>query len=100
MENIKVLLIGVKRYSFEDKDSGRLIEGTKAHFLQMVAAEDDNTYGFIPAVTTMPYHYYEQAKKLEMPQLCDAILTLQLSGSKPSVKVTDFVPHGVYPLTV
>lgn len=100
MENVQVILTGLKRYSFQDRETGRQIEGTKAHFLQVVPAADENTAGYIPAVANLPYEYFERAKKLDLPHLCDAILSLQLTGNKPQVKVTDFIPKEPYPLTM
>lgn len=90
--NLRCIVTGLKRYSFTDKDTGKQIEGTKVHFLQMVAADDTDQYGFVPAVTTMAYDYFDKFKKHDLPQICDAILTVQLTGNRPQVKVSTFIP--------
>jgi len=98
MENVKVLLVGIRRYAFDDRESGRRIEGTKAHFLQLESQNEDNATGYIPSSANLPFDYYERFKKLGLPHVCNAVLTLQLTGNKPSVKVTDFVPVKPYKL--
>ena len=98
-QNLTCIVTGAKRYSFEDKDTKKQVEGTKVHFLQLNKVEENDAFGFIPAVTTMPYEYFEKLKGLKLPHLCDAILNVSLSGSRPQIKVSNFVPRKPYPLT-
>lgn len=90
--NLRCIVTGLKRYSFVDRETSKQVEGTKVHFLQMVKADDTDQYGFVPAVTTMPYEYFEKFRKYDLPQICDAILTVSLTGNKPLVKVSTFIP--------
>ncbi|MGG0816182.1 hypothetical protein ABE142_26465 [Paenibacillus alvei] len=84
----EVFVLAVSRYSFPDKQTGEIIEGTKVHYVERNAQNEDNLVGFNPTTANMPYDYFE--KMSHVPGVYKASIEISLSGRKPSLKITGF----------
>lgn len=94
MEIVDVVVTGVTQYSFEDQNTGKLIEGCNVHFLNLETEENSNLVGYVPMKSAIPYDSFKKFSHLEYPQFCKATIKLLLSGKRPSVKFINFEPIG------
>jgi hypothetical protein len=90
MENKKVMVLGVKRYSFNNRDTGELISGTKVHYYDLEPDLDENQVGFVASSENLPYEDFLSYKHMKLPAVCEAELSISLSGRKPVVKIKSF----------
>ena len=98
MDPMQVIILGASKYSFEDRETGRQIEGCKVHFLNLEEMDEENVTGFIPSSANMPYKYHEAVRSLELPHLAEAGVTVSFTGKKPTVKIASFDPIKPFPL--
>ena len=90
--NVQVTLLGVQSYSFQDKESGRQVEGTNCFFIEQAPANTDNKAGFVPNKATLPVEAFNDLKKLSFPCDCEAVVSTEFSNKGVRSKVTNFKP--------
>lgn len=58
---MKCLVLGARRYSFKDSESGALVEGAKLHYLTLDGEQDGDTdqKGELPFEVSIPLPVYE-----------------------------------------
>lgn len=88
MDKVQVIVIGVSRYNFPDKQTGEIIAGTKVHYFEHKAVDEENTVGYIPQTANLPYASFDGFDTV--PGVYNAELTMSLRGRKPSLMVTGF----------
>lgn len=92
MDKVKVTLLGVQSYSFQDKESGRQVEGTNCFFIEQAPANADNKAGFVPNKATLPVIAFDQLKHLSFPSDCEAVVSTEFTNKGVRSKITDFKP--------
>lgn len=88
----RVIVLGARRYSFVNKESGEIIEGTKVFYVEPEGKVEKDTQGFLPSEANLPLEYYETLGQL--PGIYDAEISLNLGTRKPGLKVTGFTLVG------
>lgn len=90
--DITLHVVGARRYSFNDRETGRLVEGVNVFYLSEDKT-DENSCGQVPAKVTLPYHFFDKIKTFEFPATCKAQLqqTLTAKGVKTNVVGLDFI---------
>jgi hypothetical protein len=63
-------VVGATRYSFEDRESKRLVEGVNVWFMQ--ESEGKDAVGQIPAKVSLPIDTWEDVRYLPFPIDCEA----------------------------
>lgn len=87
MQTIELNAVGARRYSFEDRDSKRLVEGVNIYYLNEEV--NDDVVGVIPAKVTLPYDAWNKVSRFPFPCACDATLTQTLTAKGVKTNVTD-----------
>lgn len=88
MEKLKVVVLGANRYSFEDRETKREIEGCKVHYVGINAESSQNQIGMVPLSENMEYGYFNQLGTV--PGVYEATVELQMRGRKLQNKITSF----------
>lgn len=79
MTDFNILVEGASKYSFTDRDSGRLVEGVNV--FHMIEAENENQLGQIPSKITLPIESWNYLVKFNYPCTC-SLVTKQILGKK------------------
>ena len=90
--NMNVIVLGVNQYSFQDKDSQRLIEGCSVHYVKLDAEESDDKRGYHPVKASLPQEQYGMFKGVGFPQECQASIEIDLGSKKNQLKIKSFKP--------
>lgn len=90
MDNVKVTLLGISSYSFQDKESGRQVEGTNCWFIEQTPANEDSKAGFVPNKATLPVEAFHQLKHFTFPSECNAVLKTEFTSKGVRTKIVDF----------
>ena len=85
----EVLVFGVRRYQFADKQTGEVMEGTTVHYAD-TSTQDGDQKGYVPAKANLKFEDYSIFKDENLPGIYEAQMDMVLRGSKPSLKVTGF----------
>lgn len=88
MNDIKVIVLGANRYSFEDQKTGKQVEGCKVHYVPVSGEESDHTIGSIPQSVNMPYAYFNKLN--QVPGVYDAELKMGMRGRNMTLTVAEF----------
>lgn len=91
MDALKVLILGVQRYKFEDQKTEREVSGTTVHFIQLSHTNEEDKIGYFPTKSTLSYDSYEAFRGLQFPLSADAEWTLDLANKKNPIKVLGFL---------
>lgn len=82
---LKVNVIGAKRYSFNDRESGRLVEGVNVFYTRPADGSDE--IGEVTQKVTLPIDTFPKIKSFKFPANCEVVLEQKLSSkgvvSKP-----------------
>jgi hypothetical protein len=89
MGTLQVLILGVSRYNFEDKD-GKKLTGTSVHYVQLSHSNENDKFGYFPAKANLSYDDFEVFRGLKFPLQADADWTLDMSNKRNPVKITGF----------
>lgn len=87
---VKVVVMGVSRYSFPDQKTNQLIEGTKVNYIEQVPADEENVIGHTPQSAVLDYHAFDKFLGKGLPAVYDCDLSVSLVGRKPSLKINGF----------
>lgn len=87
MENMKVVVLGANRYSFED-DKGRTVEGCKVHYINIGNKPGENELGSIPKAQNMEYSFFNKIG--QVPGIYEAKLAFDMRGKNIRINITDF----------
>lgn len=90
MENVEVTILGVSAYSFNDKETGRLVEGCNVWFIEKDPENNENAKGFVPRKATLPIDTFDKLKSLTFPHVAKAELTTKFSTRGAVTKITGF----------
>lgn len=88
MQNMKVVVLGANRYSFDDKKTGRTVEGCKVHYISLDNSTGDNEIGSIPMSQSMEYSFFNKIG--QVPGIYEAVTALDMRGKKLGIKIVDF----------
>lgn len=88
---MKVLIIGAKRYSFINKDTGEHISGLNVHYLDPAYREDNNnTKGLLPIKITALDKVFDQLS--EIPGIYEVDFRQRPGqGSKPVLTLVNAI---------
>lgn len=91
MNEIPVVILGVKPYSFENEQKQKL-EGVTVHYYstQPKGVNVKHT-GFIPAKCSVPTDQLGYLEKLKFPASARAIYTIDLANNRNPIKITGFL---------
>lgn len=85
----KVMVVGVKTYSFNDESKNKKIEGAKVSYLTPLASNKQNEIGYLPLQASIPLEMASQLQ--EVPALYDIKYDFVPGrNNKPEVIVTGF----------
>jgi hypothetical protein len=79
-------VVGASRYSFEDKDSKRLVEGVNVFFLQDASNQDQ--IGQITSKVSLPISAWGGITQIKFPSDCEAFVEQQFTSKGIKSKVT------------
>lgn len=85
---IELYVVGAKAYSFNDRETGRLVEGVNIFYLNEDKT-DNQSVGQVPAKVTLPFHFFDKVSTFKFPSLCKATLEQQLTAKGVKTKVVD-----------
>lgn len=88
MKKNEVRVIGVSRFDFKDRQTGKDIQGTKVHFHTLDPVENSDVKGVIPQTANVPLSHYELFTTVPGVYLMDVSVSVQ--GSKPRLVVEGF----------
>lgn len=88
MQNMKVVVLGANRYSFDDEKTGRTVEGCKVHYISLDNSTGDNEIGSIPMSQSMEYSFFNKIG--QVPGIYEAVTALDMRGKKLGIKIVDF----------
>jgi hypothetical protein len=86
----QVIVLGMSRYSFVDRETGAKVEGTKVHYVERYFQNEEHSIGVIPQTATMDYEFFDSLKPEQIPGVYDAELMISLRGKKPVLRIMDF----------
>lgn len=92
MEKLKVIVTGVNKYDFKDRDTGKQIQGCSVHFIDLNPNGSEYSAGYFPNKANVEYMMFDRLSKLELPYLCEAELSLNLSNKSRPWKIVSFDP--------
>lgn len=92
MDQVKVTLLGVQSYSFEDEKTKRQVEGTNCFFIEQTSSNTDNKAGFVPVKATLPIMAFDQLRHLAFPCDVNAVIKTEFTGKGIKTKIIDFKP--------
>ena len=78
---------GASRYSFNDRDTGRLVEGVNVFFMQTASTADQ--VGKIPQKVSLPISAWDKVKAIPFPIDCEAVIEQQFTSRGIKSKVVD-----------
>ena len=83
-------VVGATRYSFQDKESKRQVEGVNVWFMQN--ADGENQVGKIPQKISLPIDSWVKVSVLPFPCACEAVVEQSFSSKGIKSKVTALEP--------
>ena len=92
MNNVKLIVTGLSRYSFNDETTGRLVQGCSVHYVDPQNQSGSDTMGYLPGKANCDYSVFDRLAKLEFPHICDAIVAINFTSKNKSFRITDFIP--------
>lgn len=84
---MRALVLGVSRFDFKDKETGKKIRGAKVWYLPAEALEMDNKRGLEPCVINADYSIFEQF--LHLPGFYDINFEIFISKGNTSIRFLD-----------
>lgn len=93
---LEVLVLGAKQYSFVNKETGEVVEGTKVTYIDL--KQDQTGNGYEVASATMGYDDMSQFAKL--PGVYKALIGMTVSGGKLRTKIESFKFVSAYSFAV
>lgn len=87
MQNQTLKIEGVRKYSFTDDKTGRLVEGVNVYFLQ--EEHDEHTIGKIPAKISLPITAWNKVSRFHFPCECAPEFKQEFSAKGVRTKVVD-----------
>lgn len=84
----KVVVLGVKRYKFPDRETGEIRDGCSVHYIDLETVEENDLYGVLPQKASLPYETFEKFKN--GTGIYEADLALDFKGKQPTIKLKDF----------
>ena len=86
-----IIVLGVKKYSFANQDTGEIVEGTNVYWIPKQTENDNNLLGFNPQKTNFQsLEKFETFKTYKFPAQAKAQINFSFVGNKPKITVTDF----------
>ncbi|WP_103110852.1 hypothetical protein [Brevibacillus reuszeri] len=87
-QKMQVLVLGANRYSFEDQQTKREIEGTKVHYVSLEPISEDNSKGLLPKAETMEYGYFKELGTV--PGIYEATVQFVMHNRGLRAKIVNF----------
>lgn len=88
MSDLKLNVVGARRYSFNDRETGRLVQGVNVYYLGSPENGED-TCGVIPAKVTLPYETFNKISSFPFPSICIAKTAQVLTAKGVKTNVVD-----------
>jgi len=90
MDTLKVLILGVSKYNFQE-DGGRQVSGVTVHFVQLTPSATDDKVGFFPTKASFSdLAVFDQFRGQEFPLSAEASWSLDMSNKRQPIKITGF----------
>lgn len=86
-----VIVLGVSKYNFTQRDTGEIIQGTKVHYVNAAEQKEDNTLGKIPQTANMAYEIFSKFLDINYPSNFLMKMSIKMSGKSPKLIVEDFI---------
>lgn len=86
----RVIVLGVSRYSFPDKNSGEIIEGAKVNYVEERPADEENVVGHTPQTANVKYKEFDELYAQGVPGVYDAHMRVDMTGRQPKLKIDAF----------
>lgn len=98
MEKQKVVMLGTSKYSFTDKESGRLVEGCSVHYLDVDRSfQGGDKAGYQPLKTTLDISLFDKYKHYQFPLFANCDIDINFNAKKPYLKILGFEPLETIP---
>jgi len=86
-----IIVLGVKKYSFTDKDTGEILQGTNVYWISTNDEKDNNLVGYNPQKTHFQgLEKFEHFKNWKLPALAKSEISFSFVGNRPKITVSDF----------
>lgn len=90
--NLKVTVLGVQPYKFNDDKTGREVSGCSVYFIEQKPQNDDFGVGYLPKKASLPYEAYGFLKTFQFPQEAEPVMETSFTSKGARIKITDFKP--------
>ena len=91
MNEIPVVILGVKPYSFQNEQQ-RTLEGVSVHYYStQPKGVNDKHSGFIPVKCSVGLDQLGYLEKLEFPAQARAVYQIDMSNQRNPIKITGFL---------
>lgn len=84
-----IIVLGMNRYSFADRDTGELRQGTTIHYTLTTPLQEDNKIGHLPAKATFKYEMFDLFRTKKFPFKGKALCTLDPTNRANPIKVIE-----------
>ena len=91
----ELIVVGLEKYRFPNKDTGEIIEGAKIHFLEQ--SDRDNHFGYLPRSLNVNSDF---ELIYDLPAVCKAEFSLDFSYKRPTTKLKKLVKERDFDLEV
>lgn len=89
MDNKTVVVLGVKRFSFANRETGEMVEGCNVFYYDPDLVQTKDEKGYMTAKAFLPLDHFDKFDG-EFPQTHKIEMSLRLQGNKPTLKVSGF----------